>query len=291
MRQAQGKNPFGARPDGHPLVGICTGLRHARFDLHERSAYAGSTAAHLTVADALRHRRIPCPEEISTETEDVPCVGEIKRWQLLASEAQRVRTAQHFVTEQIVRNRRRGAESRQKLTYQNVAMTRAAARQTRERLLIPGRLERIQPRHNLADCVVPGDRVVSTVATRTGTLQRLRDSVRVVGNLDAGLAARTQAASIDQVLRRALEFLRRGHPDDARLTVAEHIGLCIHDANGEPASRPAERTDARLPYGDTGDDVLAGQESNDLVFGVAATGERRARAGDRRELDERATIH
>ena len=102
MRQAQGKNPFGARPDGHPLVGICTGLRHAGFDLHERSAYAGSTAAHLTVADALRHRRIPCAEEISAEAEDVPGVGEIKRWQLLASEAQRIRTAQHFVTEQLV---------------------------------------------------------------------------------------------------------------------------------------------------------------------------------------------
>ena len=50
-------------------------------------------------------------EEISAEAEDVPCVGEIKRWQLRASEAQRVRTAQHLVTEQLVRNRR-GAPNR-----------------------------------------------------------------------------------------------------------------------------------------------------------------------------------
>ena len=69
--------------------------------MHERSAYARSAAAHLTVADALRYWRIPCTKEISAEAEHVTCVRDIKRWQLLASEAQRIRAAQDFVTEQL----------------------------------------------------------------------------------------------------------------------------------------------------------------------------------------------
>ena len=117
--------------------------------------------------------------------------GEIKRWQLLASEAQRIRATQHFITEQLACNRPRGPEPREKLTYENVAMTRAGAREICEGLLVACRLERVQPRHNLAECVVPGNGIVTTIATRTGTLQRLRDPVRVISDLNAGLAART----------------------------------------------------------------------------------------------------
>ena len=127
--------------DGHPLVGIRAGLRHAGFDLHERSAHAGPALPHLAVADALRHGRVPRAEEISAEAEDVPRVRQIEGRQLLAAEAQRIGTAQHLVAEQLVGDRPGRAEPREKLLDQRTRDGSAPPRvQERERPLVAGAL-------------------------------------------------------------------------------------------------------------------------------------------------------
>src|SRR5438132_451915 len=99
-----------ARRHRHPLVGIRAGLRHARFNLHERAADARAPLPHPPVRDALRHRRIPRPEKIGAEAQHVSRARQIERRQLLAAEAQQVGPAQHLVSEQLEPERRRRSE-------------------------------------------------------------------------------------------------------------------------------------------------------------------------------------
>ena len=82
VRQAERQHAFGAGPHRHPLVGVRAGLRHARFDLHERAANAAAALPHRAVGVALRHRRVPGAEEVGAEAEDEARVGQVEGRQL-----------------------------------------------------------------------------------------------------------------------------------------------------------------------------------------------------------------
>ena len=56
VREPERQHTFGPRPDWHPFVGVGTGLRHARLDLHERAADAGAALSHEAVALRVRDR-------------------------------------------------------------------------------------------------------------------------------------------------------------------------------------------------------------------------------------------
>ena len=114
--------------------------------------------------------------------------------------------------------------------------------------------------------VVPGDRVVATVAAIAGALERLCDPIRVVRHLDGRLAARTEPALVDRVRRAAFELLGREDPDDAGLSVPHDIRVGVHHADGQAASSRAQRADARLPHRDARHDVLVGHEPDELVL-------------------------
>src|SRR5262249_16213994 len=105
------------------------------------------------------------------------------------------------------------------------------------------------------------------------------------------LAARAQAAPADRIRREPLELLRDAHLHDSRLAVARRLDVGLHHPHVHRAPGAARRADARLPFGDAGHEILAGNEANDLVLRVAAARQRGAGPGDRRQLDEIASIH
>ena len=124
-----------------------------------------------------------------------------------------------------------------------------------------------------------------------GSLARLVESIGVIRDLDRRLAARTQFALADRIVRIAFELLDEAHAHHARLAVAEHLRIAFDDARDHAAAGIAERTDARLPGRDPGNQLLFGNEADDLVLGIAARRQRGAGAGNRGELDEVAAVH
>ena len=60
--------------------------------------------------------------------------------------------------------------------------------------LLVSLFHRVEPRHDLGERVVPGYRLVPAVAALAGALERLRDPIRVIRDLDCRLAAGAQAA-------------------------------------------------------------------------------------------------
>ena len=125
-----------------------------------------------------------------------------------------------------------------------------------------------------------------------GSLQRLRDAVRVIRDLDRRLAARAQAAVVHGMLGRALQLLRGVNLHHAGLPVAHHVAIGVHHADRKAAAGGAHRAHARLPGCLAGDDVLVRHEADERVLGAAATtGQRGGGAADGGELDEGAAIH
>ncbi len=170
-------------------------------------------------------------------------------------------------------------------------MTVGRPLEKREPVAAGGTLERVETRHDLRNRVIPGNSFISTVAALAGALERLGDPIGVVRHLDRRLAAWAQAALIDRVCRAAFEFLGRVDAHPPCLTAANDLGIGIHDPHGQAASRCAERAHARLPNGHARNDVIVGNEANELVLRVAAAGERRTRCGHGCELDEGTSIH
>src|SRR5262249_53203286 len=164
-------------------------------------------------------------------------------------------------------------------------------RQADERLLIAGRRERVEPRDELADRFVPAHGLEVAAAAVAVPLQRLRDAIGVIRDLDRRLAARTQPPVADRILGLAFELLRDAHRADAGLAVAHGVDGGLHHADGDGAAGSAGRADTRLRFGDAGREILVRHEANQLVLGAPAARERDARAGDRRKLDEVPTLH
>jgi hypothetical protein len=139
--------------------------------------------------------------------------------------------------------------------------------------------------------LIPGDHRKGAVASRAAALEWLGDAVGVIGDLNCRLTARTQTALVDRVRGVAFELLRDAHTDDALLSVARRLDISFHDANAEAAAAGAHRTDARLPLGHARHQFFLGHEADQLVLGAAAARERCGGPGNRRELDERTTVH
>src|SRR5688572_24815431 len=112
----------------------------------------------------------------------------------------------------------------------------------------------------------------------------------MIGDLDGSLTARAQLALADRILGIALELLRQAHANDAGLAVAEHFRVAFHHARDHAAAGVTQRTHARFEGGNAWNKIVLRNETDDLVFGVAARRQRGAGAGDRRELDEVATV-
>src|SRR6185295_14114074 len=142
--------------------------------------------------------------------------------------------------------------------------------------LVARAFEGIETRDDLLERVVPGNRAVATVTAVARALERLRDAIRVVGDLDARLAARTEPALVDRMRRAAFELLGGEDAHDSGLPVPHRIRVGVHYADGQPASSRAQRTDARLPHRDARHDVLVGHEADERRRWVATTRERGA---------------
>jgi len=160
-----------------------------------------------------------------------------------------------------------------------------------ERLLVAGRRKRVQARHELLHRVVPGDRVVLGLATIAASLQRLRDAVRVIRDLNRRLTARAQPAVVHRMLGGAFEFLGGMNANETRLSVPDDVGVRHHHANAEAAAGRAERAHARLHRGNARHDVFVRHEADDFVLGTTAARQSSAGPGDGSELDEGAAIH
>ena len=119
----------------------------------------------------------------------------------------------------------------------------------------------------------------------------MRHAVGVIGDLNGGLSARTELAAVNRMGGVAFELLGETHSDDAALSVANDLGLALHNADLQPATSLAERADARLPDGNAGHQLLFGDKTNQEILRAAAARERCARPGDRGELYEVATVH
>ena len=188
--------------DRHPLVGVGAGLRHARFHLHEGAADAAPALPHLAVGVALRDRRVPRAQEVGAEAEDEPRVRQVERRQLRAAEAQRVGAPQHVVAEQLpdrpARARRTspGTAARPAPRWPPRARPRNASA-----LLFP--LEASMSSRPVSSAIASShdDRLVLGLAAIARSLQRLRDAIGVIGDLNRRLAARAQAAVVDRDAR------------------------------------------------------------------------------------------
>ena len=102
VRETKRQHTFGTRRRCHPLVGARAGGCDTRFNLHERTAYAGTSALHAPVCRAVRDRRVPRAKKIRTEPHHVRGVGEVEGWELREAEAHGIRPSQHVVREQFV---------------------------------------------------------------------------------------------------------------------------------------------------------------------------------------------
>ena len=89
----------------------------------------------------------------------------------------------------------------------------------------------------------------------------------------------------------ALELLGETHLRHAPLIVADDLRLPFHDAHRQSTTSGAKRTNPRLPDGNARCHSVLGDEANQMVFRIAATGQREAAAGERCGFYELTAIH
>src|SRR5262245_7079536 len=115
-------------------------------------------------------------------------MGQVEGRQLLPSETHEVRTAQHLVAKDLDGDRRRRAKARKELLDERGALTGDARAQVRERLLIVGGGQCIEPAGQLANRLVPGELLVLAVAACAASFERPGDAIWVEGSLNRALA-------------------------------------------------------------------------------------------------------
>jgi hypothetical protein len=75
------------------------------------------------------------------------------------------------------------------------------------------------------------------------------------------------------------------------LAVAHDFCLALHHTDLQAATRRAKSANARLPGGNARDQLLLGNEADELLLWSATGFERRHDAGESRDLDEVAPFH
>ena len=214
----------------------------------------------------------------------------VERRQLVPPEAQLVGATQHRVIENFEGDRRRGTEPAQELGHQFVAASWPWPRQEGD-LRRTGDHARIQARHQQRQRLVPRDLgELSGAAIASAALWR-DQPVGVVGDLHGRLTAYAQPALAEGVRRVTFELAHEPHARHTRLALAEHLGFAVHDPRRHAAAGRAQRAHARLPDRDARDQFLFGDEADDLVFGIAAPGQRRGGASDGGDLEEPSAVH
>ena len=239
----------------------------------------------------MSQRRVPRAEEVGAETDHVACARQVERRQLIPAEAQLVRPPQHRVVENLEGDRSRSPQPAQELRHQLLTLAPPWARDERD-LRGPGSgHDGVEPIDQLLQCLVPGDLGELSAAPFAAPPHRRDEAIGVIRHLHRRLAPYAQLALAERMFRVALELLHQSHAGDAGLPLPEHLGIAVHDARRDAASRGAQRADARFPDRDPGCDLLVRNEADDLVLRAAATGQRGTGAGDGSDLEESTAIH
>src|SRR5439155_24936163 len=121
-------------------------------------------------------------------------LGEVERGQLVLSEAEKVRTPDHIVAEQLERQGSRCAEPFEEPCDKLVALTAAGTLQKSERPLVIRRAQRVELADQLCQGIVPADFLELAAPARSHPLERVHEAIGMVGDLNGGLAPRAQRA-------------------------------------------------------------------------------------------------
>ena len=249
---------------------------------------------HLAVAAALRDRRVPRAEEVGAERRSRNAsaarsnVGSCSRPKLTA--LARRSTSSPNSSNAI------GGGAPKPFANAATSSSRRLRRGTRQTPRATSDRRR-RPVHRAGDTssrdrLVPGYRRRTRRCRARRCASGLGEPIGVIGDLNRRLAARAEPAVADRMLRPALRASWRAAifttPACPFRTTSTSASIT---RTVEAAAGAAQRTHARLPLRDARHELFVRHEANELVLGTAAARERGARAGDRRELDEIASIH
>ena len=245
----------------------------------------------MSIADVLRNGRIPSAEKIRAKGNHVFRFGEIQRRQLIFPKAEHICAPHHVVAEELKRQRRRRAEQAGELRNQIIPASAALLRQNCERLLMVRRAKRIELRDQFGQRLFPGNLFKLAIPSRACALERMPDTVGMIGNFPSGLSARAELSLIDRMIGIAFQLLGQSHLRNAEPSIANDFGVTFHDSNRQPAAGRAKRADARLPNSNARDESVFGNKTDEVIFRIATAGERGACACECGEFYEFAAAH
>src|SRR5689334_13954964 len=139
--------------------------------------------------------------------------------------------------------------------------------------------------------IIPGDFLEIARAARPAALEGIGYAIRVVEHLKRSMAPGAEFSSVNGVIRIAFEFFCQPHLDQARAAVAHDFGITFHYADERAAAGRTQRANAWLPSGDAGNEVLVGNETNELLLGAAAGFKGRDGARESRNFQEVTPFH
>src|SRR4030095_5234378 len=116
-------------------------------------------------------------------------------------------------------------------------------------------------------------------------------TIRVIGDLYRSLSASAQLSLIDRMRRVAFQLFRQTHFCDTKLTLTDDLRIAFHDSNRHSATRRTQRANAWFPHRDSRHKTIFWNEPDKVVFGIATTGEGRARSCKRGQFYESAAVH
>jgi hypothetical protein len=93
-------------------------------------------------------------------------------------------------------------------------------------------------------------------------LKRMLDAVRVISDLQSGLAPRAQLSAVYGVFRITCQFLSQPHFDDPELPVPDNLSFAFHYTHLDPTACRAHRANAGLPDSYTGHKFFFGYKAD-----------------------------
>jgi hypothetical protein len=102
------------------------------------------------------------------------------------------------------------------------------------------RPEGIEPQKNFCHRVIPRDFLEGTATASAGSSERLPDTIRMIGHLNACLAPGADFSVADGVLRVALQLFRETHFQESLFAIPDHFGFTVHHADVQSTSRRTE---------------------------------------------------